>query len=189
MIWKALWEKYFCIDFPLCSPERWSAGGGPGAPERDLRGERTRGLPGAHCPHQLEQRMAGVSNLFAGEGKISWARCPGQVGGCVARGWCWGGGRAAAPHPQGTALVLEIGAPCSTRSTSSCGSDCQVELSLSPPFPCHSRDHMYPVPQGCATGQGFQPAPVHVTTRHLECVTRLLLCCGVTWRSWQHHGL
>lgn len=61
--------------------------------------------------------MAGVSNLFAGEGRITGARCPGRDWGCAVGGCCWGGGRAAAAHPQDTAFVLEIGAPCSTSGT------------------------------------------------------------------------
>lgn len=148
-------------------------------------------VPTSSPLEQFAPRMAGVSSSFAGEGKITGARCPGRDWGCAAGGCCWRGGRAAAPHPQGTAFVLEIGAPCATRSTSSRGSGCRAGLSLSPPVPRHSRDHMFPVPRGCATGQGVQPAPGRVSSRlwNLERVARILLCCGVTWRSWQHHGM
>lgn len=126
--------KIFLHRFPIVQPGAVVSGGeGQDAPKRDLRGECNWGclvlaLPISSQLEQFAQRMAGVSSLFAEEGKIIRARCPGWDWCCAA-----GGGGKAAPAamteamalqpPGDTAVVLEVGGPSATRaySTPSCG--------------------------------------------------------------------
>ena len=186
--------------------------GGPGCSQKGFKGRVWLGLPSACPPGQLAPgavcpEMAGVSRLFCrrrdhGETlTLIRMRCPGWDWWGAMGGSCWGVRRQlqlAWPQPAALQPLNMVAVPRGWGSP--CSEGLQHPILWVGVLGTVPRQSLSPLgtvlQQGwCGTSvllvgrvSNHVPGPLSTRQWDLKNAAWTLLCCGVTWRSWQHHA-